>query len=169
MSRDGKQVEPLEPIESLLVEWREADQNGVFARTRLDLSAAMADPEPVMFSPGVHDDSIPRFWAYRRYAVAAAILMAVGLGTLFFAMELRTVRERQAYFAAEERGDGSVAVGQPSDPLLAGERPRVGCLSGPALARADDCDGVDFDGDGDVDLADIGRLQLSLAVAARTR
>lgn len=169
MSRDEKQVEPLVPIESLLVEWREVDQAGVFARTRLDIRAAMADPEPVRFSPGVHDDSIPRFWAYRRYAVAAAILLAVGVGTLFFAMEMRTLRGRQAYFAAEERGSGSVAVGQPSESPFGGERRRVGCLSGPALARADDCDGVDFDGDGDVDLADIGRLQLSLAGAARTR
>lgn len=137
----------LDPIESGLRELREAESAGVFRRSRLVLQRLQEDT--AVFRPAGS-------WAPRGlwYALAASLIMAIGVWTAMFAHQISTLRTQA------QRSNMSIA--SKSDDEAEFRR----CLAGPSGARMGVCAGYDYDGDGDVDLHDFSARQLGVLRAS---
>lgn len=139
--------EPLDSIESSLAELDDAERAGLFGRTPLPRRAAWtAEPATTPFP----------FRTMRRLAIAAVIALAVGMWSFMFQKNLSSLREH-SHMATTVRvadpGTIQASIAQ--------------CLGGPGGSVDPACGGVDFDGDGDVDLSDISAFQRSVTVATR--
>jgi hypothetical protein len=131
-------------IEALLLEWREAEQCNLFRATPLRAEALRhakaARPQPLVF----------------RLAVAG---LAMAACLALFALAL-TWRAGDHARIASNNTTGSGLVDS-SDSLLATLR-FSGCVAGPKTDPvSSDCASVDFDRDGDVDLADYSAVQVA--------
>ncbi len=136
-----------DPIEGALEELRSAEQAGVFGKTSVDTSTLVSAPVRLA----------GRRLALRLAPLAAAVVLAVGLGSWMFMAELGTVRHRaeMASAPANTRQDSHAAT-------------LAECLAGPREVVATACGQVDYDSDGDVDLADVSAYQLAFAGPARS-
>jgi len=139
--------EPLDSIEALLSELGDAERAGVYGRTPLPKREAWKDePATVLFS----------LRTVRRLAIAAVIALAVGVSSLMFQRNLSSLRN-------QSRMTGTVRVADRGTIQASIAR----CLGGPTGSVDPACGGVDFDGDGDVDLSDVSAFQRSVTVATR--
>ena len=136
-----------DPIEGSLEELRAAEQAGVFGRTRVDTSTLVSGLVPL---------------AGRRLALflvplAAAVVLAVGVGSWMFMAELGAVRHRVQMAAA--------LANPPQDSRTAS---LAQCLAGPRELVEAVCGQHDYDSDGDVDLADVSAYQLAYSGPVRS-
>ena len=136
--------EPLDPIEATLAELGDAERAGVFGRRPLPEREAWKDePATVLFPLRI----------VRRLAIAAVIALAVGVSSLMFQKNLSSLREHSRMATTVRVADlGTIQASIAQ------------CLGGPSGSIDPACGGVDFDGDGDVDLADFRSFQVSYAV-----
>ncbi|MCP4592762.1 MAG: hypothetical protein GY842_18660 [bacterium] len=137
-------------FDRLMIEAVEAHQAGVFASTPVDIESLV--PQPVLQSPA----------AWYRHALvglplAACIAMFLGVATIWQTANTGT---------GESMLNGSTSVstfGASAGTKLEGcqnpENFRT-CFAGPGVVVPGDCRCVDFDGDGDVDLRDMGAFQV---------
>ncbi len=138
----------LDPLESVLLELKDAEQANLFARTPVDPAALLRGSvceAPRLVRPGL----------LRWVSAAAVIGLAVGLWQLTpnGGTGLPLGPNQIASVSAPAGGD-AMARG---DFLL--------CFSGPRSAAGQEgvCESHDFDADGDVDLADFQAYQLAYA------
>ncbi|MEK7710305.1 MAG: hypothetical protein AAB341_00280 [Planctomycetota bacterium] len=136
--------EPLDSIEASLTELVDAERAGVFGQTPLPEREAWKDEPATVLFP---------LRTVRRLAIAAVIALAVGVWSLMFQKNLSSLRDRS-------RMAGTVRVAD----LGTIQASIAHCLGGPSGSIDPTCGGVDFDGDGDVDLADFRSFQVSYAV-----
>ena len=136
--------EPLDSIEASLIELSEAGRAGVFRRTNLPKREA---PD---FAP-----TTVRFpvRSVRRLAIAAVLVLAAGVWTMMFRSNLTTLQNRSRLAETVQLAGGS-----------ASEASLARCIAGPSGTIDPTCGAADFDGDGDVDLADYRSFQTSYAV-----
>ena len=133
----------LAPVEERLLDLGTADNGGAFRRTRVDARTPLAQ-EHAVGSSGV------RRVALRLLPVAAALAMAGGVWGWMFNNQLNEVRERK------------LAAANQTTTVRVGAADFSSCLSGPSHGvLAYDCREHDYDGDGDVDLADFSAYQLA--------
>ena len=136
--------EPLDSIETALADLGEAELAGVFARTPLPARTALDDQPAIVTFP---------LRTLRRLAIAAVIALAIGVWSWTFnsTQPSDSMRShRAATLRVADLGTIQASIAR--------------CISGPAGSVDAACDGVDFDGDGDVDLADYSAFQASNAV-----
>lgn len=141
MDREFAQFERLE---SSLRELREADRAGVLERTRVDAQALFT--RPVFARPVASRTN--RLLMYRVGSIAAVLLVAFTVWSVMFIGQVRHLQGR-AHMVANTGTN---------------ERPFFAKLTGPSVAVAGSKNPNDFDGDGDLDLADIRTFQLQFAV-----
>lgn len=127
----------LEPVESMMVDLRGAEAGRVFQRTPVRAEQLLRPAAPA---------SARMLWSRVGMALAACLAVAIGLGGYMFQREVQHIRLTKA----TQQG-GQFAV----------------CLSGPAAGDAGSCEPLDYDADGDIDLADFSEFQLALADASR--
>ena len=140
-------------FERLMREAREADQAGVFSSTPVDVVALVA--EPVLTGPA--------HW-YRHVLVglplAACIAMFFGVATLWQAGSGTgdsIINGTTAVSTLGGTGVSSIEQCQNLDTFRT-------CFCGPGIPVGEECRCVDFDGDGDVDLRDMGSFQLNRTI-----
>jgi hypothetical protein len=137
-------------FDRLMLEAGQAKRAGVFASTPLDMEALMAEPVPAG----------PARW-YRHILVglplAACIAMFFGVATMW----------RTGSGTGDVLLNGTTAVStfgvattSPAERCQTLENFRT-CFRGPETLVDAECRCVDFDGDGDVDLRDMGTFQLN--------
>ena len=129
-----------DPIEQQLVELDAAERAGVFRRSAMSeaaFRAAVARPAPWLTGA--------RRWG----AVAAAIVVVAGVWTWIASIELAAVRRGA-------RSGSPVALVIQRD---CRDQAILNCIGGPTRFAMSDCGRHDYDGDGDVDLADFGNFQ----------
>jgi len=136
--------DPLDPIETALAEFGEAERAGVFGRTPLPGREAWEDKPTTIKFP---------LRTLRRLAIAATIALAVGVWSWTYStrqssLPMQPHKATSLQFADSGTIQASIAR----------------CISGPTGSVDAACGGVDFDGDGDVDLADFSSFQASFAV-----
>jgi hypothetical protein len=136
--------EPLDSIEASLTELVDAQRAGVFGRTRLPEREAWKDvPATVLFP----------LRTVRRLAIAAMIALAVGVWSVMFHKDLSSLQEHSRMATTVRVADlGTIQASIAQ------------CLGGPNESIDPTCAGVDFDDDGDVDLADFRSFQASYAI-----
>ena len=130
-------------FEELLARAQQLDQAGVFNRTPVDPAALMRDS-----AAGSRPRRLHRLFVALQAAACLAVI--VGVVSLW----------------RGDNGPQSLVENRSSAPALAraDAGTMVNCMNGPAgLALGGDCQCVDLDADGDVDLADYGALQRSYA------
>lgn len=132
-----KEFAQFERLEASLGELAAADRAGVFARTSLDTAAMFARPVAAR-----------RILLYRVGSIAAVLLVAVTVWSVMFVGQVRRV-QNQSLMVTVRGTDG---------------RPFYAELTGPAMAIASNRSPNDFDGDGDLDLADLRTFQLQFSV-----
>jgi hypothetical protein len=145
----------IDPVERLLVELREAEQAGVFRRTRSDAGWFSEQLVGAMPSRSV--------WKNARVmsAIAAVFALAVGVWSTMFYWQIGGLRERVR--AGLEQSTASAT--KPSDLSVA---EFVGCLSGPGgSGLSDDCRQHDRDRNGRIDLREVSALQLAYSGSPR--
>ncbi len=137
--------EQLDPIEKALLELHAADRAQLFCRTQIDGRRLLTRPTR----------SGSRHIPFRLLA-AAAVVMAIGVWTWMFSVQLAALRQRVngttgavAEVPAEARGGF------------------YECFNGPTDVVPPGCREHDYDTDGDVDLADFGAYQLAYANVTR--
>jgi len=134
-------------VERMLAEAQELEQAGVFRTTPVDVAALVRSTAPRR-----------RFGLTRRVyvwlEVAACLALVVGLTAVW--------RQGAGPSGAPVIDNTSTIVMGPAQ--CRGMETMTHCFSGPAGAPpTNECICVDFDGDGDVDLADYGEFQLTYA------
>jgi len=129
----------MKDFQSLMADFEAAERSGVFART----------PQPVMAS-SVTDGNLTKFFLVSpKWAIAAVLIMAVGVWTMMFRAKLLDVQNRSRMVQMAKVIDLQSALDS--------------CVGGPSGTLGGMCGRVDFDGDGDVDLCDVGTYQRELA------
>lgn len=134
-----------DPVELALRELAEAEQSRLFARTVIpDDSVQPVAPAFFLASP------MARRWVK---AVAAVVVLAVGVWTAMFTFQLGRLRERTQTLAGTD-----IAA-----PLLV-VRSFTSCLAGPkGGAASGECVEQDRNADGHIDLRDFSALLLASA------
>jgi hypothetical protein len=141
-----KENEHLEPIESALLELGDAERASVFSRTPVSAEELIA--HSLTHQPMV----LKRSTIIWLSSVAAAVLLAVGVGSVMFKYQLDHLRSSTGIVD----GSTSGADGDPCDGNF------LNCFSGPETgALAMRCDVHDYDADGDIDLADFRDYQIN--------
>lgn len=139
---DGRE---LDGIEECMLELEGARAAGVHDSTRIDAAELVCRPLPL--------SRRQRRWIIGQ--IAAAIVLAIGVGGFLFQWELGNIRDRvgQRMLASAGGCDGSF----------------MRCLSGPKDVALSKCSVHDYDADGDVDLNDFGAYQLACVGPVSTR
>ncbi len=146
MTHDRNQ---LDPVEEALLELQDADRARLFRRTRVDEARLVADPVTARSSGS-------RRGAIRLLPVAAALVMAIGVWSWMFSAEFAETRR------AQDASPTLLADASTPDPGSFHK-----CFAGPTAGTSSSCQELDYDSDGDVDLADFGAYQLAYADTAR--
>ena len=143
----------LDELDRLMLEAAEAQQAGVFGSTPIDVEALVA--KPVLAGPA--------YW-YQHLLVglplAACIAMFFGIAALWHA----------GSGPGDDLTNGTTAVSTFGGTVVSAiERCQTpenlrNCLSGPGTPVSNECRCVDFDGDGDVDLRDLGAFQVNSSI-----
>ncbi len=136
----------LDPIEASLRELGLAEEAGLFQPTRVDAGRCVR----VSREEVARGRRTARLWLS---AVAATIVLALGVWTWLFSVEISAVRDR-AMLAGRE------AVTSPAD---CRDRSILACVTGPSQLALAGCAAHDYDTDGDVDMADFRTYQLACA------
>ena len=136
----------LDPIEKALRELGFAEQARLFQPTCVDANQLFQASQDA----GPPSRRVARFWWS---AVAAAVVLAVGVSSWLFQAELSAVRDRSMLASRE-------AVTNPGD---CRDWSILGCVSGPSQVASAACVAHDYDTDGDVDLADFRTYELACA------
>lgn len=137
----------LDPIEALLRDAAAAEEAGVFRGTELNAERVLRESSEIPVPLRV---TIGRKWI----PVAAAIGIAAILWPVLYAMEFTNIRDKVRLAQEDAAGDGAVVLASHIS----------GCVAGPEARSGQHCDDVDYDTDGDIDLADFSRYQLAYAV-----
>ncbi len=138
--------EPLDRLEQALLELRQAETAGVFRSTPfLDAKGVSSRPSPTV-----------RVFSVRGLAVAAMLIMVVGVWTMMFRSQIASIRGRSISTVAERMSEPSTMHASIAH-----------CLAGPTGAIGTACVTVDFDGDGDVDLGDVSAFQRSYVAVSQ--
>jgi hypothetical protein len=146
MTHDRNQ---LDPVEEALLELQDMDRARLFRRTQVDEARLVAGRVTAQSSGS-------RRVTMRLVPVAAALVMAIGVWSWMFSAELAETRR------AQDASPVLVADATAPDP---GSFHR--CFAGPTAGTSSSCQELDYDSDGDVDLADFGAYQLAYADTAR--
>ena len=133
-------------IEAGLAELDRAERAGVYRPTPFDRRWLAPANESVRYSPTGWVSLMSR----RRWIAAASlVLLAGGVWGVMFAYHLSTIRPHSRTEPVRLADAGSFAAGSV-----------ITCLRGPSGDGRNGCRAGDLDGDGDVDLADYGALQV---------
>ena len=125
-------------IEKSLVELQLAHAAGVFRTT--DVERAWFSELP----PASRNARMP--WVLRvGVAVAAMLVVATGVGSWMFSRELSNLRGRATTSVMAKVGDSGGCDWR-----------IMSCMGGPSTVLPYDCRDLDYDHDGDIDLADLG-------------
>lgn len=127
----------LDGVERGLLDCREAQSAGVFRTTPLDVDAVLNEPMPI----------VRRLRWFHVTPVAAALVLAIGLGAYMLNDEIGYVREHRARLATARHAQKQFAYN------ITGPRQSTNAEEAP----------LDLDQDGDIDLADFSRYQLAYA------
>lgn len=127
-----------ERLESSLRELGEADRAGLFGRTGVDTKSLFVRPVVAR---------VNRLFVYRVGSIAAVLLVALTVWGFMFVGQVRQLRDRARIVTSNGTHE-----------------PFYAQLTGPTVAQAGTKNPNDFDGDGDLDLADIRTFQLRFAV-----
>jgi hypothetical protein len=131
-----------DPLESAMLELRDAEGHGVFESTQVDAESLLGAKE---------DGHIFRLWTVRRWAaVAAAIVLAFGVWGTMFAVKIGEMQSKRPTAGIVDVTDNAGCVNCNF----------FGCFTGPAERIATKCLDHDYDADGDVDLADFREYQM---------
>jgi len=138
MSNDNVtgRTDKTQSVELGLLEWNSADRAGVFRAT--EYSAVGLERRSDRCSPPLFQSR--RFWV----PFAAAAMVAFGVGTAMFTLQLRSLRPKAGGEVLARSSSASNAPGFAE------------CLNGPGVAASPECVKFDFDSDRDVDLIDYG-------------
>jgi len=139
----------LDPVEEALLELQDVDRARLFHRTQVDEARLLASRVTAQAAGS-------RRVAMRLLPVAAALVMAIGVWSWMFRAELAESRR------AQQASPVLAAHAQAPDPGSFHK-----CFAGPTTGAASSCQELDYDSDGDVDLADFGAYQLAYADTAR--
>jgi hypothetical protein len=135
-------------LETRIAQVCDLEQAGVFERTPVDVASLVRDDRA----------NRPQRLTHRLFIglqVAAGLALVAGLATIWLAGPGTSGPGAVGNSSALETATASAAVGRHARTLSQ-------CLAGPAGGlRSSDCLCVDFDEDGDVDLADYGAFQRS--------
>jgi hypothetical protein len=144
----------LDAFDRLMLDVAEAERLGVFGSTAVDVESLMAPP--VVLAGPTH-------W-YRHVLVglplAACIAMFFGVATLWRTGSVGHQALLNQTAAVSTLG-GTATSPAERCPTLETLR---SCFGGPGTPVGADCQCVDFDDDGDVDLRDMGSFQLTAAI-----
>lgn len=156
MSSERQQYDhqAVDGIERALLELRSLDEHHVEARTPVDAAALLQQ------TPGAEGGG-SGFHVLRWYKVAAVIALAAVSWSVMFSYELSSIRSKAGLsqtILADHTPSGEPTVPLPQEGGCDGSF--IGCFTGPSDAMASSCAPHDYDGDGDVDLADFMRFQL---------
>lgn len=142
------QDQPLDPIESALLELSRAEEARVFEPTPIEPG------ELLRAAPRTALGGSRRFWL-RAAPVAAVLMLAAGVWSAMFIDALHDVRE-------QARMAGSIPVDRALWSSFAD------CLNGPVgVPLSPGCAGHDRDRDGNVDLRDVSAFQVAFAGPTR--
>ncbi len=136
----------LHPVEETLLELDADERAGLFGRTQIDSRRLLM--QPVRLGS--------RRLVFRALPAAAAAVIAVGVWTWMFRVEL-----------AELRRDNGASSGAVADVPTKHYRNFYDCHHGPTGELVSGCRGQDYDADGNVDLADFAAYQLAYADSTR--
>ncbi len=140
-------------FDRLMLEAKEAEQAGVFELTPVDVEALVAEPVTIG----------PAHW-YRHVLVglplAACIAMFFGVATLWQTGS-GTGEVLITGTAAVSTFGGAIATTVERCQTMENFR---FCFAGPDVPVGGECRCVDFDGDGDVDLRDMGAFQVNRSI-----
>jgi hypothetical protein len=139
----------LDPVEMALLELDGAERARMFERTRVDVDGLLAERMPVSSL------KLSRT-ALRLLPVAAAVALAVGVGSWMFSVKLAELREGRVVLSGFVADAAAPSLGRFHE-----------CFKGPTDVLPAACREQDFDADGDVDLADFGAFQLAYAQVTR--
>jgi hypothetical protein len=129
----------MKDFESLIGDLEAAERAGVFGRT----------PQPIIPSAVTNESRSNFFLVSPRWAIAAALVMAAGVWTMMFRTNLSDLQNRPRMVQLARAIELQSAL--------------ASCVGGPNGTLDRLCAPVDFDGDGDADLRDIGLYQRNLA------
>lgn len=134
-------------FERLMLEAADAQRAGVFERTRVDVEALVGEPA--------------RHARWYRHIlvglpVAACIAMFFGVATMWRAGS----HDGEAGLNGTAVSTFGAGMVSPAEGCQNYQTFRA-CFGGPGILVGSECRCVDFDRDGDVDLADMGGLQMS--------
>lgn len=136
----------LDPVEEAMLELDAGERARLFCRTQIDGSRLLM--QPARFGS--------RRLIFRILPAAAVVVLAVGVSSWMFSVELAGLR----------RGN-DVSGGAVAEAPTKGYRSFYDCHNGPTEGLVSGCGGQDYDADGDVDLADFGAYQLAYADSTR--
>lgn len=132
----------LDPVEETMLELDAGERAGLFGRTQIDGRLLLL--QPVRLGS--------RRLVFRLLPAAAAAVIAIGVWTWMFRVELAGLRR-----------DNGVSAGTVAGVPAKDYRSFYACHNGPTEGLVSGCLGQDYDADGDVDLADFGAYQLAYA------
>ncbi len=143
MTSDPKQ---LDGVEDAMLELTAARQAGLFSETSVDADMLLRQPAAPSRLRGL----------FRLMPVAAALAMAVGVGSWMFTGKP---------MVPSIPGGTEIVANSPDSPC---DGRFLHCFSGPSEAVLASCSTHDYDSDGDVDLADFGTFQARCVRPTRT-
>jgi len=127
----------LDGVERALLDCAEARSAGVFHSTPLDIDAVLNEPMPI----------VRRLRWCHVTPVAAAVVLAIGLGAWMLNVEIGHVRDHRARLASARHTQKQFAFN----------------ITGPRRSVESEQAPLDLDEDGDIDLADFRQYQLAYA------
>lgn len=164
-------MDKLSALELDLKEHDTLERAGVFAKTRVETGLLIS--QPIEFTPAVL-----RLRKQLALTAAAVVVLAVGVWSAMFSMELSDVRIERDRMAQQSLPESEIQpfaqpIAQPvplrqapsfqlADSTTTSFQAFHDCLNGPADAQSGHCADQDYDRDGDIDLADFRTLQISI-------
>ena len=134
-------------LERLIAEARAANEAGVFARSRLDVSGLVEKPAP---------SRVVRFyeWALVGLPLAACLAIVIGIASMRGGPMEGSMGVAPSPLAVLERAGEPEVVGE-----FCSVEVIARCVAGPGSPVAAECGCADLDSDGDVDLLDWSSYQ----------
>ena len=136
---------PLDPIELALQDLKSARQAHLFDRTKINA-------RDILQSGNDLSPAIRRIPMGMITSAAAAVILAVGVGSYLFSTEIDSLRNQRSTAAQ------TVSTNAHSSDC---DGDFFECVTGPSQLVMVECNRFDYDLDGDVDLTDFSTYQLS--------
>ncbi len=162
----------LDGVERAILEMAAAERAGVFRPTPVSQeTAGLAATAPLESAFRVSERPVRRFGLSRKQAamwltpIAAAVVLAIGLGGYMFRLELDGIRQHRARVIAQLNAPGTAPVIGPASDC---EGDFLKCCYGKSVTGlASRCAGYDRNGDGTIDLFDYQTYQIGYGKLVR--